>query len=241
MCNAACLAWATANLQTEEVRNKRVLEVGAYDVNGSLRPAVEAMHPAEYIGADMRRGPGVDCVCRAEHLVDRFGPNRFDLVICLNTLEHIRAWQSAISNLKHICQPTGILLAVMPSQWGFHAYPGDYWRYTPTDIAHIFSDCQVLVLAEDPAPPALVYAKIQKPPAFVENDLAGYPLYSILAGRRVAQIRAPDFFSPRLAGLLAQALLQEHLPPSLFGFCLKVKMGLKLKLSEPLIKRLRQP
>ena len=54
------------------MRGKRVIEVGAYIVNSRLRAQVEALGPAEYLGTDMRRGPGVDLICGAEDVSARF-------------------------------------------------------------------------------------------------------------------------------------------------------------------------
>ena len=102
MCTPSCLDWGKRNLTEEEVRGKRVIEVGSYDVNGSLRSIVESLGSAEYIGADIRNGPGVDVMCPAENLAERFGKGSFDIVISTCTLEHIRDWKLAISNIKNV-------------------------------------------------------------------------------------------------------------------------------------------
>ena len=73
MCNANCIRWASRNLTREEVRGKRVIDVGSYDENGSVRYVFEFLDPAEYVGIDIVEGPGVDMICSAEHLVERFG------------------------------------------------------------------------------------------------------------------------------------------------------------------------
>lgn len=72
------------------VKGGYVLEVGACDVSGSIRPIIsEAFGPAEYIGVDIVPGPGVDKVCAAEDLVAVFGEDRFDCVISTEMLEHL--------------------------------------------------------------------------------------------------------------------------------------------------------
>ena len=73
MCNVDCIRWGAKNLTKEEIKGKTVIEVGSYDVNGSLRYIVELLEPAEYMGTDVMKGPGVDIICPAENLVERFG------------------------------------------------------------------------------------------------------------------------------------------------------------------------
>lgn len=69
MCDMNCIKWGAKNLSREEVLGKRVIEVGSYDVNGSLPYIAELLGPAAYIGVDVVKGPGVDIVCSAENLV----------------------------------------------------------------------------------------------------------------------------------------------------------------------------
>jgi hypothetical protein len=40
MCNAACIRFGKAQLSKDDIRMKRVIEVGALDLNGSLRGVV---------------------------------------------------------------------------------------------------------------------------------------------------------------------------------------------------------
>ena len=110
MCDINCIRWGAKNLTKDEIRGKTVIEVGSYDVNGSLRYIVELLEPAKYIGVDIVKGPGVDIICPAENLVERFGKESFDVVISTCTLEHVRNWKKAISNMKNICRPKGIFL-----------------------------------------------------------------------------------------------------------------------------------
>ena len=202
MCNANCIRWVSKSLTEEEVRGKRVIEVGSSDENGSVRYVFEFLDAAEYVGVDIAEGPGVDMICSAENLVERFGKESFDIVMSTCTLEHIRDWKTAVSNLKNICKPGGILLIILPSDWVFHAYPHDYWRYKKEDIENIFSDCDILVLDEKSQVPSLissifadfslVYSKIRKPEQFVEKDLSACQLYSVLVDKRVNDISDKD-------------------------------------------------
>lgn len=50
MCTPDTLTWFDQNLTPVESSGKRILDVGAYDVNGSLREVIRPLHPAAYIG-----------------------------------------------------------------------------------------------------------------------------------------------------------------------------------------------
>jgi len=199
MCNAYCILFGAINLNPEEVRGKRAIDIGSYDTNGSLRPLVESYYPAEYIGVDIAEGPGVDMICKAEDILDRFGKESFDIVISTELLEHIWDWRKVVRNIKNICKEGGIILITTRSYGHpYHGHPHDFWRYELEDMKHIFSDCLIEKLEKDPAKG--VFIKAEKTHDFVEKDLADYKLYSILLNKRAKEIAEKDIkkYSRRL-------------------------------------------
>lgn len=161
-----------------DVENKRVLEVGSYDVNGSLRPYVESLRPSSYLGVDIQPGPRVDEICNVYDLETRFGANAFDVVICTESLEHMEDWRRAISNMKRVLKPNGkLLLTTVGKGFPYHAHPEDYWRFEPDDMRHIFSDMQIDRL--ETAPVASVFILATKPENFQEISLADYHVSAI--------------------------------------------------------------
>ena len=133
------IAFTVNNLNRKEVEGTNVLEVGSYNVNGSIRPVIEMRNPNRYIGVDFQEGPGVDEICTAGDLVKKFGKNSFDIVISSDTLEHILDWRDAISNIKRVCKTGGILIISVPSiGFPYHSYPHDYWRFEVKDLEVIF-------------------------------------------------------------------------------------------------------
>ncbi len=66
-----------------DVSGKRVLGIGEYDVNGSVRPFFAAS--AEFVGIDSREGRGVDVVAEAK---DYTASKPFDIVVSTEALEH---------------------------------------------------------------------------------------------------------------------------------------------------------
>jgi SAM-dependent methyltransferase len=193
MCNTSCIIFGATNLSEREIKGKRVIEVGSCDFNGSLRAIIEQWGPAEYIGVDIREGPGVDIICDAESLVERFGKDSFDVVISTELLEHVMNWKRVISNIKNICKPNGIILITTRSfGFGYHGYPYDFWRYEVEDMKNIFSDCIIEKLEIDKLEPG-VFMKARKPSNFNEKDLSNYELYSIIVNKRVREIDEKSF------------------------------------------------
>lgn len=184
MCNPSCLAFADRQLTADRIAGRRVLEVGARNVNGSARPLVERHGPAEYVGVDIASGPGVDAICDITKLLERFGPSRFDLILCTEVMEHVRDWRSALHNLKGVLAPAGtLLLTTRSAGFHYHGYPYDFWRYEPEDIEVLMGDMSLDVLERDPSAPGVFFVAT-KPPDFEETELGGHDLLSVVTGRR---------------------------------------------------------
>ena len=188
MCDINCIIFGATNLRREEIEGKDVIEVGSKDVNGSLRSFVESREPAEYIGVDIEMGPGVDILCSAEDIIDKFGKDAFDLVLSTELIEHVEDWRKVISNFKNICRQGGIILITTRSQgFKYHGYPYDFWRYESDDMKIIFSDFLIEKIEKDELSPG-VFIKAKKPEVFFEKDLSSYTLYSIIDDKRVRTI-----------------------------------------------------
>lgn len=147
--------WALGQLRNEHVEGKDVLEVGALNVNGSLRGAVCSQRPRSYVGVDIRPGPGVDLVDDAANLA----ADQADLVICTEMLEHARDWRPALRGMYRALRHCGYLLITTRGP-GFsrHDHPGDYWRFTPPVMAHILVGAlgmDLLDLRADPDHPGV--------------------------------------------------------------------------------------
>lgn len=177
----SAMAFACSALTAEDVAGNCVLEAGALDVNGSVRPHVEALGPFEYIGTDMRAGPGVDVVCAAEDLPGRWllagAPRVFDVVISTEMLEHAADWQAAMRGLVDAVADGGILVLTTRSA-GFprHEHPEDHWRFPVESMRQILLAAGLTVERcepdPDPASPG-VFAKARKPAGWSWPDAVG--------------------------------------------------------------------
>ena len=114
-----------------------ILDVGAYDVNGTHRPA---MPPAwTYIGSDIRPGPNVDIVQASPYVIQDEG-GVFDAVLCSATLEHVgRPWRLVPEMARMLC-PQGYLFVGVPWRWERHEHPADYWRILCGGLVILFED-----------------------------------------------------------------------------------------------------
>jgi SAM-dependent methyltransferase len=172
------LEWVPSTLSALGVEGTTVLEVGSYDVNGSVRPAIEDLGVASYLGVDQSAGPRVDLVCNATELG---GLGEFDVVISTEMLEHVRVWQPVMFSLAAAVKPGGWLaLTTRSIGFPYHAYPDDFWRYSLDGLAAIYEALRfdTVSVASDPQCPG-VFGIARKPdtwtppPTGVLDDIRG--------------------------------------------------------------------
>lgn len=163
-------------LPTEKITGAKVLEVGARDVNGSVRPLIEKSKPDMYVGVDTQRGPGVDLVADCEHLVKNMGGDAWDIVISCETLEHVDNWRVCIRQMTWAVAPGGLFLLTTRSPgFPYHPSPVDNWRFTHHDMERIIEALrlEIMVIEDDWQEPG-VFVLARKPfrlhvPGTLEN------------------------------------------------------------------------
>jgi len=123
-----------------------VVEFGSYLVDGQkdLANLRSVFVGREYIGCDMRSGPGVDRVEDISQSSLEDGAAR--TLICLDTLEHVFEARKAADELIRMLAPGGTLLVSVPMNFRIHDYPSDYWRYTPSCIARLLSPLDATII-----------------------------------------------------------------------------------------------
>ena len=119
----------------ERIPKGKVLEVGSLDVNGNIRDLFGGW---EYIGVDMRDGKNVDKIVNGHDLLKEFEPESFDLVVCIDTLEHdVRFWET-IENMRGVLKTGGYLVVCVPSlRHPRHNHPNDYYRFFETFLGEV--------------------------------------------------------------------------------------------------------
>lgn len=81
-----------------------VLEIGSYDVNGSVRQFFGAAE--QFVGVDLSEGPGVDAVSFGHEFTT--DGTLFDLVISGECFEHDPHWRETFANMVRLTRPGGI-------------------------------------------------------------------------------------------------------------------------------------
>ena len=108
-----------------------IYEFGSFLVPGQEQLAdLRPLFPGkQYVGADMREGPGVDMIL---NLHDVALPDATaGTVLCLDTLEHVEYPHKAVQEIHRILKPEGIAVLTSVMDFPIHDYPYDYWRFTP--------------------------------------------------------------------------------------------------------------
>lgn len=125
-----------------------VVEFGSFQVAdegvaSDLRP-VFGGH--EFLGTDVRAGPGVDIVMDLHHL--DLADGSVGTALIFDTLEHVKHPWTAISELHRVLQPNGLLILSVPFRFPVHSYPNDYWRFTPQGVAALLEDFPTVIINE---------------------------------------------------------------------------------------------
>jgi len=88
----------------DDFSQKRILEIGSYNVNGSIRPFFQG---STYVGVDIIAGPDVDVVCSGEKVSDP--DNTYDLTVSCECFEHNPKWCETFMNMHRMTKAGGIV------------------------------------------------------------------------------------------------------------------------------------
>lgn len=106
------------------IENKKILDVGSYDVNGTMKPIFEK---GQYVGLDMEEGPNVDIVGVSHDIP--FEQDEFDIVISSSCFEHDDMFWVSFQEMCRVLKPGGYMYIQAPSNGPYHGWPGDNWRF----------------------------------------------------------------------------------------------------------------
>lgn len=114
-----------------------IYEFGSFQVSEQiglvdLRPLFPEK---EYVGCDMRAGPGVDKILNL-HAID-LPSESVGVVLCLDTLEHVEYPRKALEEIHRILKPNGFAIISSVMNFTIHDHPHDYWRFTPEGFKSI--------------------------------------------------------------------------------------------------------
>lgn len=148
-----------------------VYEFGSFQVAGQehIADLRDCFPGQEYVGCDLRIGPGVD---RREDLSRLTLPdNSVGTILCVETLEHVFEVRKAVDEMIRVLAPGGTMIITTPMNFHIHEYPGDYWRITPGCLARLLSPLPVTLVGSQgvEAHPHTVLGVACKPPVSKEK------------------------------------------------------------------------
>ncbi len=108
--------------------NLKIVDIGAMDVNGSLRQF--SPPNCEYVGVDFESGPGVDVVIDDPYFLP-FEDASVDVVVSSSCLEHSEFFWLVFAEMQRILKPGGLTYINAPANGWVHQYPVDCFRFYP--------------------------------------------------------------------------------------------------------------
>ncbi|HEU5206330.1 MAG TPA: class I SAM-dependent methyltransferase [Gaiellaceae bacterium] len=111
----------------------RVLDVGC---GRRFYEPLFAPYATSYVGVDPVDNPKADLKGAVEDLPVEDAS--FDVVLCIQVLEHCDNPARAMSELRRVTAPGGRVLATTHGVMPYHPSPTDYWRWTHTGLEKLF-------------------------------------------------------------------------------------------------------
>jgi len=150
------MSWVQQQVAERDLANVPTLEVGSFNVNGSVRPFFKG----SYVGIDMRPGPGVDQVLNAHDL--GMVSNRFLCIVCCEMLEHDTEPWTSICEMAKVAGDGCILLVTCRGfdhrgSFPLHDFPDDVWRFTAIGLRSLLEHggWEVISVEPDPTDPGV--------------------------------------------------------------------------------------
>ncbi len=134
-----------------------VLEIGGNRVAGSHQ--YDDLFPNRHaLDIDSNRKP--DTVGDAHALP--FSDNSFDKILCTEVLEHLHTPDLAISEMKRVLRPSGLLILTTRFVYPIHDAPNDYYRFTEYGLKYLFRDWEIVELIPETETMSAIGALIQR-------------------------------------------------------------------------------
>ncbi|MGP1691087.1 MAG: methyltransferase domain-containing protein [Giesbergeria sp.] len=105
-----------------------VVDIGAQDVNGSLRSVCPP--DLKFIGVDFVQGRGVDVVLEDPYRLP-FEDASVDVVVSSSCFEHSELFWVLFLEIMRVLKSPGLFYLNAPSNGTFHRHPVDCWRFYP--------------------------------------------------------------------------------------------------------------
>lgn len=122
------------------VENKKVLEIGPQE-RSEVRTAFSK---CDILTLDIVKDYNPDIIGDITKYNQHIKDSSFDIITCLEILEHTLDPFAAINELKRICKNDGIILFSAPLNWRIHGPIPDCWRFTEFGWRVLLRDFDIL-------------------------------------------------------------------------------------------------
>lgn len=106
----------------------KVVDIGAQDVNGSLKSVCPAQ--AQYIGVDFIAAKGVDIVLTDPYKLP-LETSSIDVIVSSSCFEHSEMFWVLFLEIIRVLKPEGLFYLNSPANGEFHRFPVDCYRFYP--------------------------------------------------------------------------------------------------------------
>lgn len=128
-------------------KSYNILDIGSYDVNGTLRPIFEKPN-WKYTGADLQEGPNVDVVLEDEYWWPELDEYGFNVIVSSQVLEHVKRPWAWFEEVWSVLIPGGLLYVASLNTWPYHAYPTDCYRFWPDGMRALMEESEMFDVIE---------------------------------------------------------------------------------------------
>jgi len=125
------------------IKNKKILEIGSGKKEKekylySVKKYFDDSN--KFIQSDLKKDYGH----RVIDVLNMNYKNEFDIVLCLNVLEHVFDFHKAIENIHKALKKGGTLVILAPLFYPLHDEPYDYWRFTKHSIKKLLKKFKII-------------------------------------------------------------------------------------------------
>lgn len=119
----------------KDIKNKKILEIGSgKDKNYLAKKNFDNSN--EFMQSDVNPNYGH----RVIDVTKMNFKNEFDVILCINVLEHVFDFKKAIENIYKGLKSNGIALFFVPGYYPLHDEPYDFWRFSEHSLRRLLKD-----------------------------------------------------------------------------------------------------
>lgn len=118
-----------------DIKNKKVLELGSGGKSKKEEYSVKRFfdNSNEFIQSDIIEEYGYKII----DVTKMDYQNQFDIILCMNVLEHVFDFHKAIDNIYQALISGGVAIITIPVFYPLHDEPNDYWRFTEHSLRRL--------------------------------------------------------------------------------------------------------